>query len=365
MIKCPLTGSDNVKIIYQQKSVPLIQNKVYPPNEAAKNAPCADVLLAQSLDNGFVFNTNFIDFIIDYDQHYQNEQSNSAYFQQHLNNIIEIMIQNKCLEGKVVEIGCGKAFFLNMLLDKGVEIIGFDPTYEGDSPNVIKDFFSDKYTNVEADFIILRHTLEHISAPYQFLQTIAVANNFKGKIFIEVPTFEWILKHNATEDIFYEHCNYFTLDTLQMLFKKSIGGHFFNGQYIYVIADLADVKSEIIDKRNIIPYHVYFKDRIETYTNLVNSKNSIAVWGAGAKGSTFLNLVDKTCQKIKLVININPRKHHQYIGGTGHYIINPTELKEYDIENIVLMNINYIDEIKEVTDRMHRFFNVGPNKVQH
>ena len=352
MVKCPLTGSDNVKIIYHQKPLPLIQNKVYPSKEAARNAPCAEVLLAQSLDNGFVFNTNFSDFTIDYDQHYQNEQSNSVYFKRHLNDIIGLMYQHKCLDGKVVEIGCGKAFFMNMLLDKGVDIIGFDPTYEGDSPKVIKDLFSEKYTNVQADFIILRHTLEHISAPFQFVQTIAAANNFKGKIFIEVPTFEWIVKHNSTEDIFYEHCNYFTLDTLQMLFTKSIGGHFFNGQYIYVIADLADVKSEI-EKREIVPYHVKFKDKIEEYSNLVDSKNSIAIWGAGAKGSTFLNLIDKNCEKVKLVIDINPRKHHQYIGGTGHYIINPSELKEYNIENVILMNINYIDEIKEVTDQLH------------
>ena len=33
MIKCPLTGSDNVTVIYKQQSVPLIQNKVYPTKE--------------------------------------------------------------------------------------------------------------------------------------------------------------------------------------------------------------------------------------------------------------------------------------------------------------------------------------------
>lgn len=348
MIKCPLTGSDNVKIIYRQKSVPLIQNKVYPTKDEARNAPCIDVVLAQSMDNGFVFSANFTGSLIDYDMHYQNEQSNSGYFQQHLHHVIEIMDQNKCLGGKVVEIGCGKAYFMNMLLDKGVDIIGFDPTYEGDSPKVIKDFFSDKYSNVEAGFIILRHTLEHISKPFQFIKTIAAANNYRGKIFIEVPTFEWIVEHNATEDIFYEHCNYFTLDTLQMFFNTSVGGHFFNGQYIYVIADLADVKNKL-DNRNTVPYNVKFKDRIESYNSLVNGSMSTAIWGAGAKGSTFLNLIDKNCEKVKFVIDINPRKQHQYIGGTGHYIIKPGELQQKSIEEVIVMNNNYIDEIKCVT----------------
>jgi C-methyltransferase C-terminal domain/Methyltransferase domain len=352
MIKCPLTGSTNIKIIYEQPSVPLIQNKVYKTKEAASNAPCIDVTLALSLDNGFVFSANFTDSIIDYDMHYQNEQSNSAYFRKHLDNVIEIMEENHTLEGKVVEIGCGKAYFMDMLLDRQVDIIGFDPTYEGHSPKVIKDFFSDKYADIGAEFTILRHTLEHISTPFHFIQTIAAANKHKGKIYIEVPTFEWILKHNATEDIFYEHCNYFTLATLQMLFTKSIGGHFFNGQYIYVIADLADVK-EKLEVKAVEPYEIKFKDRIEEYCQLISNLKNVAIWGAGAKGSTFLNLLDKRNEKVKCVIDINPKKQHQYIGGTGHYIIKPNELAEQAVENVIVMNINYIDEIKAVTDPLN------------
>ena len=65
MIKCPLTGSSHTQIIYEQKSVPLIQNKVYPTAELARNAPCINVVLAQSMDTGFVFSANFTDSIID------------------------------------------------------------------------------------------------------------------------------------------------------------------------------------------------------------------------------------------------------------------------------------------------------------
>ena len=352
MIKCPLTGSTNIQIIYEQRSVPLIQNKVYPNAELAKDAPCIDVVLAQSLDNGFVFSAGFNDAIIDYDLHYQNEQSNSAFFRHHLEHVLEIMTNHHTLDSKVVEIGCGKGFFLEMLVQRGVDVTGFDPTYEGQSPNVVKDFFSEKYSGIGADFIILRHTLEHISKPLQFIQTIAAANNYKGKIYIEVPTFEWILKHNATEDIFYEHCNYFTLETLQMLFSKSAGGHFFNGQYFYVIADLADVNDEI-SKREIVPYKVKFKERLDEYSEMINTHGSVAIWGAGAKGSTFLNLLDKEAEKVKCVIDINPKKQHQFVGGTGHYIIKPEELQEYGIENVVVMNVNYMDEIKAVTDPLN------------
>lgn len=352
MITCPLSGSSNTKVLYEQKSIPLIQNRVYDTKENARQASCIDVTLCQSLDNGFVFNASFTHAIIDYDLHYQNEQSNSAYFRKHLENVIEIMDHNNTLNGKVVEIGCGKAYFLDMLLKKGVDITGFDPTYEGDSPKVIKDFFSEKYSDIGADFIIMRHTLEHIAQPFQFIKTIAAANKYKGKIYIEVPTFEWIVKNNATEDIFYEHCNYFTLTTLQMLFKKSVGGHFFNNQYIYLIANLSDVK-DTIDVSVNEPLKVEFRKKMEEYDKLINKYNNLAIWGAGAKGSTFLNLLDKNATRIKYVIDINPKKQHKYIGGTGHFIIKPQEVSHYKIENILVMNINYLEEIKAMTKSLN------------
>lgn len=352
MIKCPLTGSTNVKVLYKQSSVPLIQNKVYASEDMAINAPCIDVTIAQSLDNGFVFSADFTDSIIDYDMHYQNEQSNSAYFRRHLEHVIEILENNDVLKGKVVEIGCGKAYFMDMLLDRDVDITGFDPTYEGHSPKVVKDFFSEKYSGIGAGLIILRHTLEHISSPFHFIKTIAAANKYKGKIYIEVPTFEWIMQHNATEDIFYEHCNYFTLDTLQMFFTKSTGGHFFNDQYIYVIADLSDLK-DTIEVKPVEPYDVKFEERIREYDKLVSGLTNVAIWGAGAKGSTFLNLLDKDRTKVKCVIDINPKKQHRYIGGAGHYIIKPGELVQHGIENVIVMNSNYIDEITAVTEPLN------------
>ncbi len=351
MIKCPLTGSTNIKIIYEQKSVPLIQNKLYPLKEDAIKAPCIDVTLAQSLDNGFVFSGNFDETIIDYDQHYNNEQSNSPVFRKHMENVIKIMEENNALNGKVIEIGCGKAYFMEMLLEKGIDVIGFDPTYEGDSPKVRKEFFTEEHSDIGAEFIILRHTMEHIASPHEFIKTIAAANNHKGKIYIEVPAFEWIVANNATEDIFYEHCNYFTLPTLQMLFTKSVGGHFFNGQYIYIIADLKDVK-DTLEIKAVEPYDIKFHEKLAQYGELIEKLHHTAIWGAGAKGSTFLNILDKDGGKIQCVVDINPSKQHKYLGGTGHRVIKPEELRANNIENVIVMNVNYIDEIKAVTESL-------------
>lgn len=352
MIKCPLTGSVNTEVIYTQKGVPLIQNKVFPTSVLAKATKIIDVTLAQSLDNGFVFSANFDDSIIDYDEHYQNEQSNSDFFQDHLKDVIEILKVNNLLGKKMVEIGCGKAFFMNMLLSQGEDVTGFDPTYEGESEKIIKDFFTAKYSGIGAETIILRHTLEHISNPLEFIQTVSKANNSSGFIYIEVPTFDWIARNNACEDVFYEHCNYFTLETLQQFFTESVGGHFFNGQYIYVIADLGKVNAKL-ESQAFDSYSLGFEKRIEEYKTLISTNKNIAIWGAGAKGSTFLNMVDKDASKVECVIDINIKKQNQYLGGTGHLIINPSDIEKYNIDIIIVMNVNYLSEIKSFTDHLN------------
>lgn len=107
-----------------------------------------------------------------------------------------------------------------------LECVGFDPAYEGNDPAIIKDYFSEKY-KIDADVVILRHTLEHIANPYLFIQQIARTNNYKGHIFIEVPTFDWIVNKKAFWDIFYEHCNYFTQQTLGSIFSNALTGNYF------------------------------------------------------------------------------------------------------------------------------------------
>ena len=193
--------------------------------------------------------------------------------------------------------------------------------------------------------IILRHTLEHISNPLDFLHNISTSNNKKGIIYIEVPTFDWIFRNKSFEDIFYEHCNYFTIDTLRMLFARSESGYLFNDQYIYVIANLRDLRKHVgLNPGNI--YSDSFSPKIRDFKSKIKRIQNLAIWGAGAKGSTFLNLMDPFQKHIKVVVDINKTKQNKYIAHTGHKIISPESITDYSIENIIIMNPNYYNEIQ-------------------
>lgn len=347
----PLTKKDNTKVLYKQLPLPIFQNKTYASQKEAKNALKRSVTLAQCQDTGFVFSAGFDMAILNYDENYQNEQANSAYFQTHLNNVISLLFNRSLLDGKVLEIGCGKGYFMDLLVEKGVDVTGIDPTYEGNNPTIIKDYYSKEYSYLNAELIVLRHTLEHIPQPHDFLKMIAEANNYKGHIYIEIPTFDWIVNHSAVEDIFYEHCNYFTPKSFSTLFTDCQVEYVFNKQYLGIVANLASINTIVKENKTIEHHNIAFDEKLTHYKNIIKSNKKLAIWGAGAKGSTFANLTDPNAEHIKCVIDINPKKQNKFIGGTGHPIISPEDIDTFAIENIVIMNENYLDEIKKMTHK--------------
>ena len=88
--------------------------------------------------------------------------------------------------------------------------------------------------------------------------------------------------------------------------------------------------------------------------NKLSKKGKIAIWGAGAKGVTFCNLIDPTSKMINCVIDLNPNKQGKYIPGTGHSIIDYSELQSRNITSIILMNPNYNDEVKELLQKSNQ-----------
>jgi C-methyltransferase C-terminal domain/Methyltransferase domain len=325
---------------------------VYPSVEMAVSAEKGEVELVQSLISGFVFNKAFTPHIMNYDVHYQNEQSNSGVFKTHLSHVLELLKSFGLKNKKVVEVGCGKGVFFDMLLSEDVDCWGFDPTYEGSNQRIIKEYFDETHKGIDADVIIMRHTLEHITSPFSFLHTIAKANDYKGFLFAEVPTFDWIVNKNAFWDIFYEHCNYFTEQSLSCMFDDAVTGSFFGGQYIYLWADLGKIRNTIPGNLNPVTFNTSaFSKKLQEYSDILNSSRSSAIWGAGAKGSTFLNLLDPDRTAVQYVIDINPAKQNKFIAGTGHPVYSPDILLENPVANIIIMNENYTDEIKkQLTD---------------
>ena len=65
-------------------------------------------------------------------------------------------------------------------------------------------------------------TLEHISDTANFVGTVrrSVGDRYDSVIFFQVPDMTRVLRDLAFWDIYYEHCSYFSADSLKLLFEE-------------------------------------------------------------------------------------------------------------------------------------------------
>ena len=344
--------------LFKIDELPVFQNKMFADLNAALNCPKGNITLVQDMETGLIFNATFDASLLKYDTDYQNEQACSSVFQLHLKDVKDI-IEHQFSGKPLIEVGCGKGYFLEYLHRAGYDIIGVDPAYEGDNPNVIKTCF-DENLGLSADGIVLRHVLEHMSDPLSFLRIIAQANGGKGKIYIEVPCFDWICEQRAWFDVFYEHVNYFRLADFNRMFGKVYeSGHIFGGQYLYVVADMATLCQPKFDKNDIFNFPENFLSDIEDIVSVSKNKKN-AVWGGASKGVIFSLYMQRAGISIDFGIDINPEKQNKYMAGSGIKVLSPEEgLKILPLgENVIVMNSNYLQEIIEQSNNQFNYIQV-------
>ena len=353
--------------IYRAEQLPVTQNRMFTTQSEALNCVKSDVVLVQDMETGFIFNRAFNAKLIEYDSDYQNEQANSFAFRNHLDEVTKI-IQRYFLGKSLVEIGCGKGFFLEHLLSKGFDVKGIDPAYAGEHPAIIKAYFEPNL-GISREAIILRHVLEHIPDPITFLSGVKKANGGKGYIYIEVPCFDWICKHRVWFDIYYEHVNYFRLQDFYRMFEKVYeAGYLFGGQYLFVVADLATFQYPEFTGEEMAELSVDFASGIHTCVDIIkNCRSSTgaprqsAVWGGASKGVIFTLFMQRSDATVDCVIDVNPGKQGKYIGGSGLLVYAPEDALKIlkPKSNIFIMNSNYFSEIITQSGNKYNYLTVN------
>jgi SAM-dependent methyltransferase len=338
--------------IYSVRNLPIFQNSMFESRELARNCTMGDVNLVRDPDSGIFVNRAFRPELMEYDAHYQNEQAVSAVFRSHLDNVAEIIGEH--FRGhSLIEVGCGKGHFLEHLQHSGYQITGVDPAYEGTNPSVTRQYFAPEL-KMRADGIVLRHILEHVKNPITFLNSIRDANGGAGKIYIEVPCFDWICARRAWFDIFYEHVNYFRIsDFYRMFGVVHEAGKVFGGQYLYVVADLDSIRRRPGLWIDEFEFPTDFLAGVEHHARNLKShgRSLAAVWGGASKGVIFTLFMERAGVRIDIVVDTNPAKQGKYLPGTGLKVYSPVEALEIlpPRSNVIVMNCNYLAEIRNLT----------------
>jgi SAM-dependent methyltransferase len=268
-------------------------------------------------------------------------------------------------DSTIVEVGCGKGFYIDILSNKleRCSFFGFDTSYDGilsfPEKNItyFRSYYPNKSLTKKPNIIINRHVIEHISDPIYFLKSIRSTLDLNSYLFLETPDFNWIINNSTLFDIFYEHCNYWLPISISKALEISgfqvvdisVG---FEGQYLCVVAKAVDESLIDISYQSILTIDLYkhffslSSIFLESLKKIYSLKRKIALWGSGAKGCSFVCNFDPNRLYIACLIDINPKKQNRYVGKTGHQIIAPSDISSNHIDFIIVLNSNYEKEIK-------------------
>jgi threonine dehydrogenase-like Zn-dependent dehydrogenase len=211
---------------------------------------------------------------------------------------------------------------------------------------------------------VLRHVLEHVRDPVGFLRHIRDSNGGAGRIYIEVPCFDWICEHRAWFDIFYEHVNYFRASDFQRMFGTlHQAGHVFGGQYQYVVADLATLRAPLLPESDGFAFPADFLATVTGFAEKIkagDTRQRAVIWGGASKGVIFALYMQRAGAGIDFVIDINPAKQGRYLAATGLKVSSPEQaLAQLEPgATIFVMNGNYLPEIRQMTRNQFNYLTV-------
>jgi len=371
---CTSCNSARISPFYEKRGVPVHSVLLFPSRDEAINYVRGDIVLVFCQECGFISNVAFNPDLHEYSARYEETQGFSPTFNAFSQKLASSLMEKYDLRNKdILEIGCGKGEFLTLLCKMGRNRgVGFDPAYVSErqksdaeeGARFIKDFYSEKYSHYKADFICCKMTLEHIYETAEFVTMVrsSIEDRLDTVVFFQIPEVTRILRDCAFEDIYYEHCSYFSPGSLGRLFRRCdfhvMGLETdYDGQYLMI--DTIPCKGtpspplpEEDDLQKLTALVEGFPEKLKKKTTKwkdlikrIQADGKCAVlWGSGSKAVSFLTTLDVR-DEIEFVVDINPYRQGTYMAGTGHEIVAPEFLKEYRPHVVIIMNAVYKDEI--------------------
>ena len=183
MTSCPACGGDSLTEIYRLEAIP-VQSSVLLNSAAEARALTRHSLTLLFCDDcGFIFNATFDLGLVDYAATTEESQHFSGTFNRFAKDLVAEIASLYDLNGKrTLEIGCGKGDFLQELARQtGTIGLGVDPGFiperlPGTNGHAIafqREYFDPLTIKFSPDFVVCRHTLEHIPEVRRFVEEIA------------------------------------------------------------------------------------------------------------------------------------------------------------------------------------------------
>jgi hypothetical protein len=316
---------------------------------------------------------------------YRYLSSMSSTFLQHASDFVTTQMESLSFQQSdwVLEIASNDGYLLRNFLPHGIKVLGVEP-----AENVVKlsrslgidtisEFFSYQLAldilqkNGFPKLIIANNVLAHVPDLIDFLRGLAVLCGPDTKISIENPPLSNILVGMQFDTIYHEHYSYLSASSVARL-SKIYGLHLYKVEQLKIhggsnrfwlqkfkVGNVTEdsvekaIKSEvnggIFTPKNWMKYSESVRGILSDFhlwlSEAEKNRKKIYGYGAAAKASTILNLLNMEISLITAIADVSPEKQTRFMPPHGIEIISLTELVSKEPTDVIIFPWNIKKEI--------------------
>jgi hypothetical protein len=325
-----------------------------------------------------IFNSDYVYF-----------SSYSTSWVQHARRYVEDMIERFKYDknSSVIEIASNDGYLLQHFRDRGVPVLGIEPTKNTANVAIMKgiptisEYFGSafaeklKQQGQDGDLLIGNNVLAHVPDIVDFVGGLKIALRPQGVVTMEFPHLLRLVEDCQFDTIYHEHYSYLSFTTVKAVFEshalemfdvQEVSTH---GGSLRIFAKHKDdttkkvmpsVKAMLAKEEaagmTTSEYYQNFQSRVDDIKNDMlifllekcKAGQKVIGYGAAAKGNTLLNYAGiKGDNLIKFVVDAAPSKQGKYLPGSHIPVYDESKIKEYKPDFIIIMPWNLKEEIRE------------------